>query len=259
MYGVSVIITVSENTKKLSIEKTDNANLPLVLLVDDEEDVRRLMATVLTHRGLRVAQAQNGREALERINEEIPRLIILDFWMPEMDGAAFMRELRAQLTTHPPVILFTAHQDQPNLVRDLGVDVYVEKPVDLPRFIKLVEAMLRAAPALSRPAPWYEVGERRECLRRPHRRGVEVRLPGGRFFQAAFCIDISEEGMLLELGLPAKPGQYLAVAVVLSDGRRIELDARVRHANPDGRAGVQFFALDATRRAGIASMLAEAQ
>jgi CheY-like chemotaxis protein len=242
----------------LSIENSQNPAAPLVLLVDDEEDVRRLLATVLTHRGLRVMEAQNGREALDRIGEELPRLIILDLWMPVMDGASFMRELHAQLTSRPPVIMFTAHHDAPNLVRDLGVDVYVEKPVDLPRFIKLVEAMLRAAPALSRPAPWFEVGERREWLRRPHRRGVEVRMPGGRFFQPAFCIDISEEGMLLELGLPAQPGQYLAVAVVLSDGRRMELDARVRHIAPDGRAGVQFFALDATRRAGIASMLAEA-
>lgn len=231
----------------------------LILVVDDDEDVRGLLRAALTPRGYRIAEAADGQEALERVTAEVPALIVLDYWMPVLDGAGFMGELCRMLSRRPPVILFTAMHDDPQLARALGVDVYVEKPVDLLRFARLVEATLRGT---SRGAlggsPGTAGQERRVRPRLIYRRAVQVRTTGAIQYTPAFTIDVSEAGMGIQVPLPLSRGAYLAIAVQLPDGRRVELDARVRHA-ADGRVGVQFFAIDSRGRAAIDLMLAEAQ
>src|SRR5437899_1607273 len=107
---------------------------PLVLVVDDDPDVRNLLAALLTRRGLRVMQAGNGRVALDLALAEPPRLIVLDLVMPVMGGAELMRELDRAFSPRPAVILFTAAAEQERIARELAVDVCVEKPVDLARF-----------------------------------------------------------------------------------------------------------------------------
>lgn len=239
---------------------------PLVLVVDDDRDVRRLLEAALTVRGIRVASAENGQVGIDLIVHETPRLIVLDYWMPVMDGAAFMRRLDGLLVRRPPVILFTAIEDDPGLARELGVDVYVQKPIELSRFIKLCEAMLRCgvSPEVATPRP--QGVERRVFPRRHHRRSVEVRIAGGRA-APAFILDVSEGGLGLELApeavrppasLAPPPGTYVAVTVTLRDGQRVVFDTRVRHSTPSGKVGVEFFALDAVRRRGLSALLDEA-
>lgn len=232
---------------------------PLVLLVDDDGEVRRLLAAVLTPRGYRVQEAHDGRDAIDKIHIEVPRLIVLDYWMPVLDGPGFMLELHQLLSRRPPVILFTAVHDDPQLARRLGVDVYVEKPVDLHRFLKLVDATVRGA-SLALVAPTREDGrERRTRPRVDYRHAVEVRVPNRPGTSAAFTVDVSEAGMCVELtaDLPAVIGGYLAVVITDEYGERVELDARVRYRG-DRRVGVQFFALDKPRRAALEAFLAHA-
>src|SRR6185295_13670262 len=105
-----------------------------------------------------------------------------------------------------------------------------EKPVQMSRFVKLVEATMRGARVIPDPPPG---GQRRAHVRLLHRRAVEVRLPGQNGFCAAFMTDVSEGGLCLELSEPA-PGAspaldaHVGVAVQLADGRRVELDGLVR-------------------------------
>ncbi|MCA9520471.1 MAG: response regulator, partial [Myxococcales bacterium] len=81
----------------------------VVLVVEDEENLRRITCRMLEQEGCRLLQAANGVEALERIREERPNLILLDLMMPEMDGFEFLRELRKDPASRQiPVIVVTA-------------------------------------------------------------------------------------------------------------------------------------------------------
>jgi DNA-binding response OmpR family regulator len=234
---------------------TSPPTAPLILIVDDDESLRVLLTSALEPRGYRTLGAANGREGLDAVARETPSLVVLDYWMPIVDGAGFMRELSAMLAELPPVILFTAVADDPRLARDLGVDVYVEKPVDLSRFLKLVDATVRAGKQARPAIPLPGNAERRRAIRRRMRRAVEVRLEGAQRFAPAFTVDLSESGVCLDLGFIIEPGAHLAVGFVLADGRRVELCARVSRATPDGRVGVEWVRLDEPRRELLAALL----
>jgi CheY-like chemotaxis protein len=83
----------------------------LVLVVDDDPDLLELVGEVLVDRGYRVALAHNGVEALERIDEEVPDLVLLDMRMPVMDGWTFARHLRERWGRSIPVVVMTAAED----------------------------------------------------------------------------------------------------------------------------------------------------
>jgi DNA-binding response OmpR family regulator len=230
-------------------------NIPLVLVVDDDESVRNLVAAALTPRGYRVLGAENGMRGLELALSEAPRVIILDYWMPVLDGAGFMMELRSALTVRPPVILFTAIDDDPKLARDLGVDVYVEKPVDLGRFVKLVDAVVRGAAPAARLLRRREGNERRAYPRRTFRARAWVSA-GRAAPKTAFTIDLSEGGVCLELDLAVAPGAYLAITLELPGGQQLEVEARVRYVTSEpAKVGAQFLSLDAARRALLSDLL----
>jgi CheY-like chemotaxis protein len=230
------------------------SHAPLVLVVEDDAELRRMLGTAITARGYRVALAGNGREAIACVHAEVPRLIVLDYWMPVLDGAGFMQELKQMMPQRPPVILLTAAQDKPDLARALGVDVYVEKPVAMGRLVKLIEVTLRAAPAVD-VAP----RDRRAGVRVPRRRPAWVHLPGESAPRAAATIDLSEGGMALELGerteLPIDA--EMGVAVQLAEGR-LELSGRVRNVS-DRRVGLCFAALDQGARRALQRLMAEAE
>ncbi|MBW2254947.1 MAG: response regulator [Deltaproteobacteria bacterium] len=86
------------------------ANPPCpVLVVEDEGDIRELMVRMLTKEGWAVSEAANGREALERVEENLPELILLDLLMPDMDGFEFLAELRMRpVWRRIPVVVVTA-------------------------------------------------------------------------------------------------------------------------------------------------------
>ncbi len=230
-----------------------------MLVVDDDDEVRRLLVTVLVPRGYEVREARNGQEAVALCRAEVPRLVVLDHFMPIMDGATFLTEIDVFMARRPPVILFTAAHDDGAVARRLGVDVYVEKPVELARFVKLVDAMVRSAPRGMLAPARVDGRERRGWKRVLHRRAIEVRTPQRAGTAKAFIVDVSEGGMSIELAadIDAVINGYLAI--VIGDGaQRVEIDARIRHAGKD-RVGVQFFALDASRRAAIEALLDEAR
>src|SRR5919204_249439 len=81
---------------------------PTVLVVEDDEGSRELLALALSDHGLRVELAGDGAEALERLESGRPDLIVLDFRMPSLDGAGFMRWLQVRPGPRPPVLLLTA-------------------------------------------------------------------------------------------------------------------------------------------------------
>ena len=121
---------------------------PLVLIVDDEDDILDLLKYNLRQEGFRTRLARDGREALRTARRQPPALIILDIMMPGMDGIEVCRRVRedAHLRT-VPVLMLTARTEEEEQVRglDVGADIYLSKPVSVPVLVSQAKALLRTA------------------------------------------------------------------------------------------------------------------
>jgi len=116
---------------------------PLVLAVDDEAGILRLMKLELTAQGFRVMTASNGEEGLRIVEERRPDVVLLDVVMPEITGLEVMRRIRER--TNTPIILVTAKDKDADKVRglELGADDYIVKPFSLEELGARIRAVLR--------------------------------------------------------------------------------------------------------------------
>lgn len=117
-----------------------------VLIVDDEQDIRDLLAYNLTKEGFSTETAANGKEALEKLEQTNVALIVLDIMMPEMDGFETCRALRSNpKTANLPVLFLTARAGEVDQIvsLELGADDYVQKPVSPRVLIARVKSLLR--------------------------------------------------------------------------------------------------------------------
>jgi DNA-binding response OmpR family regulator len=116
-----------------------------VLVVEDDEDVRALVRTVLERAGMNVIEAADGREGLRKFYEMKPRLVVLDVRMPELDGWEVLKRIRE--LSQVPVLMLTVDASELDKVRGLrqGADDYVTKPFGHQELIARIEAILRRA------------------------------------------------------------------------------------------------------------------
>ena len=125
---------------------------PLVLVADDEEDIRALVAFRLRRAGYDVITAADGGEALTLATTRLPDLIVLDMMMPKATGLEVTRSLREQDSTRDiPVILLTARAQEADVASgfEAGADDYVKKPFS-PMDLQLrVQALLERRPIAS--------------------------------------------------------------------------------------------------------------
>ena len=97
-------------------QENDNANYK-VLVVDDEEHIRRILKFQLEKEGYRVITAENGEVALQLVRRESPHLVILDLMMPKVDGFAVCQRIRDNFqTSQIPIIMLTARSDLPDKI-----------------------------------------------------------------------------------------------------------------------------------------------
>ncbi len=122
-----------------------------VLVVDDEDNIRELVATALGYEGYEVDTARTGRAALEQVRTFRPDLIVLDVMLGDLDGFEVARRLVAE-GRHPPVLFLTARDTTDDKVQGLriGGDDYVTKPFSLEELVARVEALLRRTVDLRR-------------------------------------------------------------------------------------------------------------
>ena len=120
-----------------------------VLVVDDEDRIRRLLRMYLEREGYQVDEAENGEMALTMALEKDYQCILLDIMMPEKDGLQVCEELRLEKTT--PIILLTAKGEEANRVQgfELGADDYIVKPFSPREVILRLKAILRRSSAFS--------------------------------------------------------------------------------------------------------------
>ena len=118
---------------------------PRILVVDDTPQNVRLLEAILIPRGYAVVTAPSGQQALDRVAEQLPDLVLLDIMMPGMDGHEVCRRLRADgATALLPVVMVTASGDQ-NKVKALesGADDFIPKPVNQTELLARVRSLLR--------------------------------------------------------------------------------------------------------------------
>ena len=122
-----------------------------ILLVDDEQSIQTLLSYPLRKEGYEVVQATDGRQALERFDEQPFDLVVLDLMLPRVDGLEVCRRLRAKSSV--PIIMLTAKSEEIDKVvgLELGADDYITKPFSLREFSSRIKAALRRA-EMSRPA-----------------------------------------------------------------------------------------------------------
>src|SRR6476619_7243828 len=120
---------------------------PTILLVDDEDAVRKVLAFPLERDGYEVIQAADGEEALQQFAQQPVDLVVLDIMLPRLDGLEVCKRLRATSTV--PIIMLTARDDELDKVigLELGADDYITKPFSIREFRSRVRALLRRARA----------------------------------------------------------------------------------------------------------------
>jgi two-component system, chemotaxis family, chemotaxis protein CheY len=113
---------------------------PLVLVVDDDPDILDAICDILRGEGYRVARARHGLEALARVQEERPSVILLDLMMPVMDGLAFAQALRGRDAESIPIVVISA-DGNPQKAAAVGARGFLAKPFDIEALLNQVAAM----------------------------------------------------------------------------------------------------------------------
>jgi CheY-like chemotaxis protein len=112
-----------------------------ILVVDDDSAILELIAQVLIDEGYSVITAGDGRTAVALARTRLPRLILLDLMMPEMNGWQVIAALKSfNLTRAIPVILLSARRDLAETASALGANAYLEKPFDLDDLVQHVQS-----------------------------------------------------------------------------------------------------------------------
>src|SRR5262245_46265233 len=127
-----------------------------VLIIEDEPDIRELLAFHLEREGYQVFKARNGVDALRQIRLSPPDVVLLDLMLPEMDGLEVCRRLRRDIATaRLPIVMVTAKGDELDRVLglELGADDYIVKPFSPKEVVARVRAVLRRARPVEATGP----------------------------------------------------------------------------------------------------------
>jgi len=143
-------------------DATGNLAKPTILVVEDEAPLLTLLRYNLEKQGFRVEEAADGQEALLRVAETKPDLILLDWMLPTLSGLEVCRQIRRRPATRDlPVIMVTARTEDQDAVRalDTGADDYIAKPFAMEALLARIRALLRrsgAVPVKGR-LTWHDI------------------------------------------------------------------------------------------------------
>lgn len=117
--------------------------IPRILIVDDEPQTRRVLRIALTAQGFEVNDARSGEEALEKLREEPPDVVLLDLKMPGMGGIEACREIRA--SSEAAIIVVSARKSAEDRTEafEAGADQYVPKPCDIQELLARIRSVKR--------------------------------------------------------------------------------------------------------------------
>lgn len=149
-----------------------------ILIIEDEQPIRRFLRASLTSEGYRISEAASGQEGLQLASSLPPDLVILDLGLPDLDGQEVLRQLREWYTA--PIIVLSARDQEPQKIMalDRGADDYVTKPFGMGELLARMRTAMRHAHRTGPESTSIEVGELRVDLaaRLVYRCGEEVHL-----------------------------------------------------------------------------------
>lgn len=119
------------------------ADGPLILLVDDDDDIRECVGLALEDEGYRVQEAAGGEDALVHLRNRRPDLLLLDYRMPGMNGPELLAAARAESLIDFPVVLLSAGQDPEQRKGPSAVDDSIAKPFELDDLLATVRKHVR--------------------------------------------------------------------------------------------------------------------
>lgn len=126
-----------------------------ILVVDDEPDIRELVREILEDEGYQVSTAENGEAARTHFARETPDLVLLDIWMPDIDGITLLKEWSAGTGLDCPVVVMSGHGSVDTAIEAtrLGAHDFVQKPISLARLLSIVTQALEAGKNIVKAAP----------------------------------------------------------------------------------------------------------
>ena len=129
-----------------SVAEGKSMSSPHILVVDDEADIRGLLKEILSEEGYEVDVAANAAQARASRARQMPDLVLLDIWMPDVDGITLLREWSVAATDGCPVVMMSGHGTVETAVEAtrLGAFDFVEKPLSLAKLLRTVERALDA-------------------------------------------------------------------------------------------------------------------
>lgn len=115
---------------------------PAVLVVEDDIDLREVIALALQRAGFRVVTVANGQQALDYVSKAMPALIVLDMTMPVMDGWEFNRRFREQYGEDTPILVLTAAEDARRRAEEIDLQHHLDKPFSVRELVRITERLV---------------------------------------------------------------------------------------------------------------------
>ncbi|MGY1808170.1 response regulator transcription factor [Blastococcus sp. SYSU D00669] len=194
-----------------------------VLVVEDTDEIRELVATVLGKAGFDVRTVSTGADCLAEVRRQTPDLIVLDLGLPDADGTEVCRRLRAETECY--VLMLTARAEEVDLLIGLavGADGYMAKPFSPRELVARVQALLRRPRAAVVPAPRESVEEtvRRLAELEVDEDSREVRVDGA-------VVDLTRTEFDLLAALASRPGRVLQRETLLREVWQTDWEGNLR-------------------------------
>jgi DNA-binding response OmpR family regulator len=194
-----------------------------VLVVEDSDDIRELVVTVLRRAGLDVREATTGAECLAEVRREAPDVVVLDLGLPDTDGTEVCRQLRAETDSY--VLMLTARAEEVDLLIGLavGADGYMAKPFSPRELVARVQTMLRRprTAAVPEPRAAVEDGVRRLAELEVDPDSREVRVDGA-------AVDLTRTEFDLLAALVSRPGRVLQRETLLREVWQTDWEGNLR-------------------------------
>jgi DNA-binding response OmpR family regulator len=189
------------------------SGMKTVLVVEDESQIAQIVRDYLQHAGFAVITAADGRDALARVRERRPDLVLLDLGLPGIDGMDVARQLRQSGNT--PIIMLTARVEETDRLRglDAGADDYITKPFSPREVVARVRAVLRRAEPL---------GGRADVLQRAD---LVIDIQKMTVTRRGAAIDLTPTEFQLLAALASQPGRIFTRAQLLDAVRGVEVDS----------------------------------